>query len=57
MGLKKKRKQTGKAKKTAKKKKQKKKSEISTTVLGEKLTIRPPSETLLEGLGKKQGKQ
>jgi hypothetical protein len=54
MGLKKKRKQSGKAKKTAKKKKQKRKAEISTTPIGEKISIKPPSEALLEGLGKKK---
>lgn len=54
MGLKRKRKQSGKAKKTAKKKKQKRKAEISTSMLGEKITLKPPSEALLEGLGKKK---
>jgi len=52
MSLKRKRKQSGKAKKTAKKKKQKRKAEIS--FLEERVTIRPPSEALLEGLGKKK---
>jgi hypothetical protein len=54
MGLKKKRKQSGKAKRTAKKKKQKKKAEISTSMLEEKITLKPLSEALLEGLGKKK---
>lgn len=52
---KKKRAKKKKLKEKQKKKKKKTKSEeISTTVLGEKVTIKPPSKTLLEGLSKKK---
>jgi hypothetical protein len=41
-------------KKKLKEKQKKKKKSAEITVLGEKVKFKPPSETLLEGLGKKK---
>jgi hypothetical protein len=47
-------KRRAKKKKLKEKHKKKKKKSATITVLGEKVTVKPPSETLLEGLDKKK---